>query len=166
MVLAIPGNYSSSGESGMSWNRVSAALGLAMAILSPAAGADEERGAVSCEQLRWAAQVLEANPDIARACQGVYELDGVLYAQATIEVTRVQGNTMRFRTLRTDGTKGPTRSVKLPASWRVNLDGRQYRLGELVAGQQLDIFLPEDRFALAVISDGQQAPIEATAIED
>ena len=120
-----------------------------------------ERGAVSCEQLHWSDAVLAANPDIASACRGVFQKDDKLYALARIEVMQVQGDTRRFRTLRTDGSKGPRRSVKLPADFRIVLDGRAYRPSQLSAGQQLDIFLPEDRFALILSSDG--AGVNATA---
>ena len=115
------------------------------------ASAERPRGAVECGDLKWAPQVLAVNPDIALACQGVYERDGVLYAKASIEVVRVTGNKLRFRTLRTDGTKGAARSVTLDSKWRVNLSGQEYRLMDLVEGQQLDIFLPENSFALTVL---------------
>ena len=138
---------------------------ITMALLfawSMGAAADRPRGAVECADLQWSEQVLNANPDIAHACRGVFEKDGVLYAKATIEVTRVQGNTLRFRTLRTDGKLGKPRSVTLNKQWRVNIDGREYRLSDLNKGQRMNIYLPQDRFALTVMdSRGAQAsPIE------
>jgi len=111
--------------------------------------ADGARGAVECGDLKWSAEVLAANPDIALACRGVYEKDGVLYARATIEVTRVQGSTVSFRTLRVDGTRGVERRVNPGDAWRFEVAGRTYRARDLVPGQQLNIYLPEDRFALA-----------------
>lgn len=112
--------------------------------------ANEYRGAVTCAELQWSAQVLEANPDIALACRGVFEKDEVLYAQAVIEVVRVRGNTMTFRTLRTDGTLGKLRTINLKQGWRVQLGGRDYRASELLPGQQLRVYMPQDRFGLAV----------------
>ena len=133
-----------------------AVTGLALLLAgSVAAAEDRPRGAVRCEDLKWAPQVLVANPDIELACQGVYEKDGVLYAKATIEVVRAVGNTLKFRTVRNDGSLGKRLSVTLGSQWRVKLDGRDYRLSELVAGQRLDIFLPEDRFALSVVSSNE-----------
>lgn len=139
---------------------------VALALLAggPAA-ADRPAGEITCADLHWAAEVLASNPDIALACQGVYEKDGLLYARAVIEVVRTQANTLWFRTLRTDGTLGLTRSVRLDANWRVKLDGRDYRLNELESGQRLNIYLPEDRFALTVVESshaesGQTVPIE------
>jgi len=133
------------------------------ATLAPQGFAEKPRGAVACDDLKWSAQVLAVNPDIAMACQGVYEKDGILYAKASIEVVRVTGNRLRFRTLRTDGTKGAPRSVTLDGKWRVNLSGQEYRLMDLVEGQQLDIFLPEDRFALTVLGSNET---QASAIEE
>ena len=142
-------------------------LAAALVLLATQAQGGDERGAVTCEELRWSEAVLQANPDIAMACRGVFQKDGVLYALARIEVAQVQGNTLRFRTLRTDGSKGPRRSVKLPGSFRVKLDGRDYRISELSAGQQLDIFLPEDRFALVVMGDNGAAEVSTpVAIEN
>lgn len=138
-----------------------AGLTLLLAV-GGANAADKPRGAVQCADLKWSAEVLAANPDIASACQGVYEKDGVLYARATIEVVRVLGNTLRFRTLLKDGSLGKRRSVSLDSQWRVSLDGREYRLSELSEGQRLNIYLPEDRFALTVL--GSNAP-RASAIE-
>ena len=112
----------------------------------------------SCSDLNWSAEVLAANPDIAMSCQAVYEKDGELYAKATIEVIRVRGNRMTFRTMHTDGGKGDSRSVTLPATWRAEIGGRSYRASDLMRGQQLNVYIPQDRFALAVEdSDGVDA---------
>jgi len=158
--------YSSWRRASMKYNGFKCVV-IAMLLLSIQVQGGDDRGAVSCGDLRWSEAVLQANPDIAKACRGVFQKDGVLYALAKIEVVQVQGNTLRFRTLRTDGSKGPRRSVKLPGSFRVNLDGRDYRISELSVGQQLDIFLPEDRFALVVSGDSGQAQVSTPVdIED
>ena len=138
-----------------------AGLALSTSASSPAL-AQEYRGAVTCDELNWSAEVLESNPDIALACRGVYERDNILYAKATIEVVRVRGNTLTFRTIHTDGSKGDPRSLTLESSWRVELDGIQYRAAELVRGQQLNVYLPEDRFAL-VVETSAAADSESTA---
>jgi len=108
---------------------------------------------VTCADLNWSAEVLAANPDIAAMCQTVYEKNGKLYAKTSVEVVRVRGNAMTFRPLHTDGTKGDSRSVTLASSWRAKIAGREYRASDLMRGQQLNVYLPEDRFALAVEDD-------------
>lgn len=117
---------------------------------------------VSCADLNWSAEALAANPDIGKTCQAVYEKDGKLYAKASIEVVRVRGSRMTFRTLHTDGSKGESRSVQLDNSWRAEIGGRSYRASDLMRGQQLNIYIPEDRFALVV--EDADGPDEADII--
>jgi hypothetical protein len=105
---------------------------------------------VTCADLNWSAEVLAANPDIASMCQTVYEKNGKLFAKTSVEVVRVRGNTMTFRPIHTDGTKGDSRSVTLASSWRAKIAGREYRASDLMRGQELNVYLPEDRFALAI----------------
>jgi hypothetical protein len=112
-----------------------------------------ESTTVTCADLNWSAEVLTNNPDIAAMCQTVYEKDGELYAKVSIEVTRIRGNKMTFRPIGTDGMKGESRRVTLGSDWRANIAGREYRLGDLIAGQQLNVYLPEGRFALSIGDD-------------
>lgn len=135
-------------------------------VTAGTAAAEKTRGAVDCSELNWSPQVLERNPDIARACQGVFEKDGVLYAKATIRVVRVVGDTLRFRTMLNDGTFGERRGVTLDPQWRVNLDGREYRLSQLTEGQLLNIYLPEDRFSLTVQGSNNASPNPIEQVED
>ena len=120
---------------------------------------------VTCADLNWSAEVLAANPDIAAMCQTVYEKDGRLFAKTSIEVVRVRGNTMTFRPLHIDGTKGDSRSVTLDSSWRAKIAGREYRASDLMRGQNLNVYLPEDRFALA-IEDEELDDADFMVIED
>jgi hypothetical protein len=112
-----------------------------------------ESTTVTCADLNWSAEVLAANPDIAQMCQTVYERDGKLYAKTSVEVVRVRGNTITFSPKRTDGTLGDSRSITVDSSWRANIGGRQYRASDLSRGQNLNVYLPEDRFALALEDD-------------
>jgi hypothetical protein len=142
---------------------VGMALSLSAGQLMAAKGV--ESTTVTCADLQWTAQVLAANPDIAQMCQTVYEKDGELYAKTTVEVVRVRGNTMTFRPIHTDGSKGDSRSIKLDSSWRANIGGRQYRASDLSRGQSLNVYLPQDRFALAV-GDDDEGEITFVAIEE
>ena len=128
--------------------------------------ADMVKQAPTCADLNWSAEVLAANPDVGMTCQAVYEKDGQLFAKASIEVVRVRGNRMTFRTLHTDGTKGDSRSVTLDPSWRAEIGGRSYRASDLMRGQQLNVYLPEDRFALAVEDADGPDEAEIVVIEE
>ena len=107
----------------------------------------------TCADISWSATVLANNPDIAQTCRGVYEKDGQLFAKATIEVVRVRGNTITFRTLHTDGTRGDSRSMTVDSGWRASIGGRNYRASDLMRGQELNVYLPSDRWALMVEDD-------------
>jgi hypothetical protein len=141
---------------------LAAATGMALSLMVGQVQAQ----APTCADLDWSAQTLAANPDIAMTCQAVYEKDGKLYAKASIEVVRVRGNRMTFRTLHTDGTKGESRSVVLDSGFRAEIGGRSYRASDLMRGQQLNVYLPEDRFALVVEDADGPDEIDAVAIEE
>jgi hypothetical protein len=145
-------------------------LGVGMALALSAGQTMAQDAAPTCADLNWSAEVLAANPDIGMTCQAVMEKDGALYAKASIEIVRVRGNRMTFRTLHTDGGKGDSRSITVEPSWRAEIGGRSYRASDLMRGQQLNIYLPEDRFAMVVEdADGPDVAdlvvIEAAVVE-
>mgnify|MGYP001823334087 CR=1 FL=1 len=157
----------------MSQKKVVAAVGMALALSAGQLMAQEtnstgkvQSSTVTCADLNWSAEVLAANPDIAAMCQTVYEKDGQLFAKTSIEVVRVRGNTMTFRPKHIDGTLGDSRSVTLDSSWRANIGGRQYRASDLMRGQSLNVYLPEDRFALALETDDGMDDANMMVIED
>ncbi len=129
-------------------------VGVSMALALSASSLMAQEKAVSsevtCGDINWSAEVLEKNPDIGQSCTAVYEKDGRLFAKVPIEVVRVRGNRMTFRPLHTDGSMGDSRSVQLDSSWRAEIGGRSYRASDLMRGQQLNVYIPQDRFALAV----------------
>ena len=131
------------------------AVGMALSLSAGSLMAQDRAvsDTVTCADLNWSAEVLAMNPDIAAMCQTVYEKDGKLFAKTSVEVVRVRGNTMTFRPKHTDGTLGESRSVTLDPAWRANIGGRQYRASDLSRGQSLNVYLPEDRFALAIEDD-------------
>ncbi|MFT4769350.1 MAG: hypothetical protein ACI8RN_002494 [Glaciecola sp.] len=122
--------------------------------------------APTCDDLVWSAQVIAANPDIALSCQGVYARNDEMYAKVTIELTRVRGNRLTFRPQHTDGSQGAQRSINVDNSWRADIDGRKYRASELFPGQELSVYIPEDRFALAVHDGAFDGDEEMITIEE
>jgi hypothetical protein len=151
----------------MSKKIVSLAVGMALSVSAGQLMAAKamESTTVTCADLNWSAGVLAENPDIAKTCRTVFEKDGKLYAQASVEVVRVRGNTMTFVTLHTDGTKGESRMTNLESGWRATIGGREYRASDLNRGQKLNVYLPEDRFALS-IGDDDALVNEMVEIED
>jgi hypothetical protein len=125
---------------------------LLLLLLTPAALAqyDIETRLPSCATLNWSEAVHRSYPDIDEICQGVYARDGVLYARAEVEVLRVSGNRLTLRTVHTDGSRGHQTSMRVGPNWRAQIDGRAYRVGELIGGQLLTVYIPQDRFAFAL----------------
>ncbi len=133
-------------------------VGIGFALSLGMGQAMAQDAAPTCADLNWSAEVLASNPDIAQSCKGVYEKNGELYAKVSIEVIRVRGNRMTFRPMHTDGSKGDSRSIVLDNSFRAEIGGREYRASDLMRGQELNVYMPQDRFALAVEdADGPDA---------
>jgi hypothetical protein len=144
---------------------IAAGIALSLSAGQLMAAKAVESTAVVCADLNWSAEVLASNPDIGAMCQTVYEKDGELFAKVSIVVTRIRGNKLTFRPIHVDGTRGDTRSVTLASDWRAKIGGREYRLMDMVAGQELNVYLPEDRFALS-IGDDDAYISELVVIED
>ena len=73
---------------------------------------------------------------------------------------------MTFRPLHTDGSKGDSRSIQMDNSWRAEIGGRSYRASDLMRGQQLNVYIPQDRFALAVVDDDGPDEEDIIVIEE
>lgn len=138
-----------------------ACLTCLFAAALPAAG----QRAPTCDDLNWSVQVVAANPDIREACLGVYVRNDTYYARSQIELVQVRGNTLTFRPVHRDGSKGKIRRVTVPAGWQALIEGRRYSASQLSTGQRLDVFIPEDRFALAIPDGNFEGDEEMMAIE-
>lgn len=124
------------------------------ALTAAALAASATERAPDCADLKWSAQVLEANPEIRESCLGVYVRNNTYYARSTVELLRVSAGKVIFRPVRRDGSLGKPQRISVPESWRITIDGRSYRPDDLVPGQRLNVYIPEDRFALS-IHDGR-----------
>jgi hypothetical protein len=140
-------------------------LALAGALCTTTPAAVGQQRAPTCDDLNWSAQVIAANPTIRQSCIGVYVRNDTYYARSRIELVRINGNFLSFRPLLVDGGKGETRRVRVPAGWVARIDGRDYTPGDLSPGQQLDVYIPEDRFALAIHDGSFDGDEEMMAIE-
>ena len=104
----------------------------------------------SCEDLTFSGDVLNRFPRANEACLDVAVRDGKQYAHFTAEIQRVSGSSVYARFKRRDGGMTETFKFTPPASARVKLDGRQYRYRELARGQEISVYVPQDRWAVAV----------------
>ena len=103
---------------------------------------------LSCDDIEWSSVVTDRYPDISKACDAVVERNGQLFARVQVEVLRARGNNLTFRVLNNDGTSGGSYTQNLGTSWRANIGGRSYRARDLMRGQQLNVYLPGDRWEI------------------
>ncbi|QIB67246.1 hypothetical protein [Kineobactrum salinum] len=69
------------------------------------------------------------------------------------------GNRITIRSRHVDGSSGHQASMRVGPDWRATIDGKQLRVGELVPGQVLTVYIPEDRFVLTLEGDTDGAEI-------
>jgi hypothetical protein len=127
----------------------------------------------SCSDIEWSSTVTSEYPSIADACDAVVERDGKLYARVEVEIQRVRGRTLTFKIINNDGSSGGSYKQTVDTSWRARIDGRSYRPGDLSRGQQLNVYVPSDRWAVIhedeAVADGPDmeaaaAPVVAAAV--
>jgi len=147
-------------------NKKQLVIGLGFALSLGMGQAMAQDAAPTCADINWSAEVLAANPDVGKSCKAVYEKNGKLFAKVSIEVIRVRGNRMTFRPMHTDGTKGDSRSIVVDNSFRAEIGGREYRASDLMRGQELNVYIPEDRFGLIVQDMDSTDEIEIVVIEE
>ena len=123
----------------------------------------------SCDDIVFTAQVTSQYADIKNACQEVVEREGRPFVKLQAEVVRVRSAsrsvTLRFKDR--SGDYGPRVSVTPASPVNVILGGEKVRLRDLARGQEINIYLPPDRWALAHLDETDDAaPVSMTTFEE
>jgi len=133
-------------------NKVSTIMLVALALGGLAASSAVMAQAPTCDDIEFKANVTDQFPNVADGCLEVVERDGKLYAKFVAEVVRARGSQITLDIKTKDGSS--IRQSFEPASdFRVNLDGRSHRVRDLVRGQEIRIYLPSDRWAVAQVEE-------------
>jgi LPXTG-motif cell wall-anchored protein len=120
--------------------------------------------AITCDDIELNSAITDKFPRAKEACLEVVERNGEPYVRMKAELVRnPRGNHAVFRVLHADGTYGPTQAIDLDPSWRARIEGRNYRLRDLAQGQELDLYLPQDRWAVHMAASDSDAPVEMIA---
>lgn len=125
----------------------SAAALLALVWLQPGLTQD------SCGDIEFSDDITQRFPRATEACIDIVEREGRPYAHFQAEIVDVQGGTVHAEFVAPDGTRSRTIAFTPPSDARVVIEGRRYRYSELTAGQELDVWLPPDRWEIAVPMD-------------
>ena len=107
---------------------------------------------LTCDDIEFNSNVTDQFPDVARACQEVVERDGKLYAKVVADVVRVAGRTVTLDIKTRDGSS-IRQSFRPAAEFRVLLGGTRTRVRDLVRGQEIRMYLPNDRWEVAQIEE-------------
>jgi hypothetical protein len=126
-----------------------AIIPFAILALAFTAAPDAKAQATDCSEIEFTSQILSEYPNAPEFCHDVAARDGKLYAHFILEYQRASGGTVYAKPKRPDGSTGDTVAFSPPSDSRVQIDGRQYRYSQLSRGQELDVWVPHDRWAFA-----------------
>jgi hypothetical protein len=105
---------------------------------------------VTCNDLVFTGDIARQYPNARNACLDVVTKDGQQYAHFKARITRVQGNTVEAEFRQPDGTYTRPISFTPSPDARIRIAGQTYRYRDLSRGQELDVYLPPNRWAIAV----------------
>jgi hypothetical protein len=134
----------------MSEHRIVALAGVLLAaVAQPAMAQTDMTTTASCDQIEFTSRVNNQLPNAKDYCQEVALKDNKLYAHFATEFVRRSGSDVVLRFKRADGTFSDPIQITPPEDQRVNINGREVRMRDLNRGDEIDIWLPHDRFEVA-----------------
>ncbi len=150
----------------MKWILASTAAWLAVVGYSGQllAASHESAGGLTCADVEFKSMITDALPNANDACLSVVEIDGRPFAEFKAEIVRNRGATTRARFQRADGSWTDVYEFTPDKSRTIRIGGRSYRLRDMQRGQQLNIYLPPDRFEVAVADDDDLATVPLTLV--
>jgi hypothetical protein len=116
---------------------------LLSAATTHAAESESQPSALTCADFKPTPEAIERFPDLQGACEAVVERNGELYAQIVAVVRRVTNRSVTLNLPATDHTF----TIHPDSSARVLLGGQNARIGDLVRGQEIRIYLATSEFA-------------------
>jgi hypothetical protein len=157
-----------------------AAFALACAIPANTQQADAKTlakpavDAASCADIRWQEQIRARYPNIAAACQEVVVSNDTRFARFSGELvqTNRDGSVKIDFKDRNGDSLGNATTLQPAPNQRALIEGRYFRFSELIPGQKLNLYVPEDSLAVAtelgvqpesmarIVPDGQNAPTD------
>lgn len=117
-----------------------------------------------CRDLNFTGPIAREFPNARDACLGVVTRNGQQFAHFQARVTNVRGNTVEAEFKMPDGRYGRPISVTPDPEARVRIEGRNYRYRDLSRGQELDVYLPPDRWEIVVPTDPEAEFVAAATV--
>ncbi len=119
-----------------------------------------------CDDLIWSSDVTSRYANVADACQEVVTRDGSQYARLIAEVNRVRNNgDIRLRFKHRDGSWSDIVTVSPEFDFPVFIDGERILARDLVRGQEIRIYMPSDRWAIAQVEENVPVVVAMIVVE-
>ncbi|HEX5788327.1 MAG TPA: hypothetical protein VFY03_09120 [Woeseiaceae bacterium] len=136
----------------MSEHRILALAGvlIAAAMAQPATAQTDMATSASCDNIEFTSRVLDQLPNAKDYCLEVALRDNKLYAHFASEFVRRSGSDVVLRFKTPDGSLSDPIEITPPENQRINMEGRNVRMRDLNRGDEIDIWLPHDRFEVAL----------------
>lgn len=103
-----------------------------------------------CGNVNFTGPVLSQFPQARDACLDLVTRNGQQFAHFKGEIVRISGNQVTMRFKLPNGQYSQNFSFTPQSTARINIAGTKYRVSELSRGQELDIYLPPDRWEFDV----------------
>jgi len=125
----------------------------------------------SCSDLVFTGEVAQKYPNARNGCLDVVQKDGKSFAHFKARISQIRGGQITAEFKQPNGTYTTPIEFTPPSSQRVKIAGQSFRWNELQRGQELDVYLPPDRWEIAVPDDAptltaQQAPVQTVPIRE
>jgi hypothetical protein len=103
-----------------------------------------------CGAVTFASSVTSQFPEASNACLDIATREGKQYAHFKGEIVSVSGSQVRARFKLPNGQYSQTYAFTPKSSSRIKIAGQTYRFSELQKGQELDLYVPPDRWEFEV----------------
>lgn len=127
-----------------------AALTLALGM---ADGADAQL--VGCDEIEFDASVTARYERVQEACQDVIDHEGTLYAKLTARIVKPGTEAVVLQYRHRDGSWGPRTRVEPSPEFRALIDGKRTPIGELARGQEVNVYLTNKLWSVAIAGIGE-----------
>jgi hypothetical protein len=103
-----------------------------------------------CGDISFTGEIGTRFPEAKNACLDMVNKNGQEFAHFKAEIMGVSGNQVRARFKLPNGQYSQTYAFTPQSGSRINIAGQRYRFNELSRGQELDVYLPPDRWEFDV----------------
>lgn len=117
---------------------------------------------IACSDVTYDAEIMATYPEVQEACLGVVEDQGVRYVHLRAEVQNNWISSLTIRYEHADGTWGLLKTVTPPEGFTAIVNGSPTPVEEIQEGTIMNIFVPEGRWAVAMVDVEMPAMSELT----